>query len=499
MNSIRKSVLLLLLLSFGSFADSYIISAPVLPRRKQIAWLNKMTENFCSTAPGKLSHEMLESANDLIYAWAHMESKECALKVESLVKRVVDERRAGNLEATMTLIDYNLLLEGWARSKAGTAAAERCEQIMSEMQEHPDIVPDLDSFKTVLMAWRVSSDPKAAPRAQKFLEYMMKLYASGQNPFAMPDADCFDIVLQLWARSASDDAPQQTENLVIAMERLYLATQKEQIRPKTTSFNAVLAAWAKSQNPDSGKHVMEILRFMETHAQLGDTSIEPDMVSYSTCIAALTRHQESPEKAENLLKHVEEAAKDGNSRLVPDTILYNSVMSCWAHSTIPGAYRKARSILDRQMNFHKDLAPGAKSKPDVYGFTSVLASCAMEPKEKYKAFQVALATFQQLRHSEEYGAPNHVTYGTMLKCCARLLCPTNPVRRKWVQTIMNQCIDDGLVGDMVMSRFREAATPDLYREIMNNVDKKNLPSSWTVNVCEKRECRKKKTRRAAEV
>ena len=73
---------------------------------------------------------MMDSAHDLIYAWAHLDSKECALKVESVVKRVVDERRAGNLEATMPLDDYNLLLEGWVRSKAGTAAAERCEQIL---------------------------------------------------------------------------------------------------------------------------------------------------------------------------------------------------------------------------------------------------------------------------------------------------------------------------------------------------------------------------------
>ena len=46
---------------------------------------------------------------------------------------------------------------------------------------------------------------------------------------------------------------------------------------------------------------------------------------------------------------------------------------------------------------------------------------------------------------------------------------------------------------MVMGRFREAATPDLFREIMEGVDKKNLPESWSVNVDEKRDCRKRKS------
>ncbi|KAI2499019.1 hypothetical protein MHU86_15466 [Fragilaria crotonensis] len=498
----RLTKVMALLFSLTGHASSYITSAPSLPRTKQLAWLNRMTDKFCSTAPGQLSHEMMDSAHELIYAWAHLESKECALKAESLIKRVVEERHAGNLKATMSLGDYNLLLEGWARSKAGSAAAERCEQILLEMQEHSDIVPDLDSFKMVLMAWRVSDSPDAAIRAQRVLEYMIHLYTSGLNTLSCPDSDCFDITLQLWARSGRSDAPKRAELLVIAMERLHHATQQKKLQPKTTSFNAVLAAWSKSKDPDAVKHCLEVLRFMETHAKLGDTAIEPDMVTYSTCISSLARFNGPAEKAESLLRRIEAAAVERDSKLVPDTILYNSVISCWARTTESGAYRKARSVLDRQINQHLEV-DNSKCKPDVYGFTSVLASCAMEPKEKYKAFQVALATFQQLRHSNEYGAPNHVTYGTMMKCCARLISHTNPLRRKWVKFVMTNAIEDGCVGDMVMGRFREAATPDLFREIMEGIDKKNLPEAWTANVDEKRDCRKRKCnakhRRRAEV
>merc|ERR1712232_915378 len=120
----------------------------------------------------------------------------------------------------------------------------------------------------------------------------------------------------------------------------------------------------------------------------------------------------------------------------------------------------------------------------VNGFTSVLASCALEPIEKQKAFHVSLSTFQQLKNSKIYGSPNHVTYGTMLKCCALLLHPTNPLRRKWVKNIMRQCIEDGCVGEMAMSRFREVSTCDLFREFMTGVDKKNLPAAWTACVDE---------------
>jgi hypothetical protein len=249
---------------------------------------------------------------------------------------------------------------------------------------------------------------------------------------------------------------------------------------------------------------------METHAQLGDTSIEPDMISYSTCISGLARLGGSAATAESLLRKVEEGVKSGNEhdsnvKLMPDSILYNTVINCYARRPAPGGYRKARSVLDRQMNHYHDGAgnSGNKCKPDVYGFTSVLASCAMEPREKYKAFQVALATFQQLRHSMEYGAPNQVTYGTMMKCCARLLGPGTPQRRKWTKTVMELCIADGCVGDMVMSRVREAASPDLFREIMDGVPKKQLPADWTRHVDVKMDSSRKKkntqNRRRAEV
>merc|ERR1711920_882705 len=120
-----------------------------------------------------------------------------------------------------------------------------------------------------------------------------------------------------------------------------------------------------------------------------------------------------------------------------------------------------------------------------------------ERKEKQKAFQVGLSTFQQLKNSDEYGCPNHVTYGTMLKCCALLLQPSNPLRQKWTKSLMLQCIEDGCVGEMVMSRFREAASPELFQEVMKGVNKKNLPSSWTSNVNEKRNSRKKRNNIAA--
>jgi hypothetical protein len=133
-------------------------------------------------------------------------------------------------------------------------------------------------------------------------------------------------------------------------------------------------------------------------------------------------------------------------------------------------------------------------KPDVFGYTSVIASCAAETgmwnkDERTTAFYVAMKTYTELKKSDD--KPNHVTYGTMLKACARLLPPGSSVRRKTVRKIFRECCEAGCVGDMAISRLREAA-PEVYKELLQGHSKHALPEEWTCNVNETSGYRKKR-------
>lgn len=450
---------------------------------------------------------MLSQAPKIMNAWSNSRKggKESALAVESLLVRILEERRSGNDEAIATTEDYNCLLEGWAKSKSGVAGAERCEQILMEMEERysslgdATIQPNLQSFKALLMAWKMSGAPYAAVRAQRVLEWMFRLASDGENVDVLPDSDSFDIVLQLWSRSGLPDAPEKTEKLLMAMERLYLATNLERVRPRTTSFNAALSAWCKSTEAGSITRATDILEFMERQeASYG----APDEASYTMVVSALlkSRAPRMAQKAEVFLRNAEQVCEEDES---PDALLYNTVIGCWARSNKSGAYRKARSILDRQISLYENGC--RKCKPDVYGFTSVIASCAMEPgamKERSKAFHVALAAFQQL---SRYDKKSHVTYGTMLKACARLLPDNEYLRNKWTKKIFRQSVKDGLVSDMVISRMQSAVPSPIYLELMDGNQKNKLPLAWTENVVEKKEFKKKpfnkngKKKRKAEV
>merc|ERR1711935_759955 len=108
--------------------------------------------------------------------------------------------------------------------------------------------------------------------------------------------------------------------------------------------------------------------------------------------------------------------------------------------------------------------------------------------EKEKAFLVAMSTFLTLEKSPSFGDPNHVTYGTMLKACARLLPHDSPERAKWTKHYFRNAKSAGMVGSMVLGRLKEACTtPQQYDRLMSGHSEDSVPEEWTRNVHERRQ------------
>jgi hypothetical protein len=495
-----------------------------------------------------LTPQQLAVSHELMYAWSHAaatsrshsrskqqqpnhpsaattttttttSSTECvaAVQVELLLKRVIDERLAGNLGAELDTNDYNCLLEGWARSGLGEAAALRTEQILEVMQQQGP-TPDLSSFKACLMAWRQANVPYAALRAQRILDWMIRLHHQDENAQALPDADCFDIVLQLTSRSGHEQAPQQTERVLMSMHQLYRRTGLDKVKPRHSSFNAVLSAWSKSiWSAETLIHVTKLLSVMELAAE-SDPLVGPDAVSYNIVMSTLAKQPNvilAAAQADALLRHIvtlyhQQSERHSNPSpqqqrtsfrppsFVPEPLLFNIAIGLWAKSGITGSYRKARSILEKQLALARE--PGsAVAMPDIVGWTSVLSCCAAEPghaEERDRALQAAIATYRQLKSLEcSTVSANYVTYGTMLKACAKLHPIKSPLRQKWASLVFADAIAAGCVGDMVVSKLREAVPHEVYRELMQGHSRHKLPAAWTMNVCEQSEFRYKQAKR----
>ena len=74
----------------------------------------------------------------------------------------------------------------------------------------------------------------------------------------------------------------------------------------------------------------------------------------------------------------------------------------------------------------------------------------------------------------KYTCPTDVTYGVMLKVCARLL-PNESKREKHMVEIFCQCKDNGLVSKLVVTWFQNGVSEELFQELMENNSKNRIP------------------------
>lgn len=474
-----------------------------LPGHTHRAWLKQESFDLCEQPTGDLTKEMCTKAPQLLSAWAqnpyipHTEQqymhtqdvfphhgKECAIECERILKRLVDERTAGNTNAIATTAVYNSLIDIWSRS-GDAAGAQRAEEILVSMQDayiagDMEVQPNLESFKMIINAWsKASKDERDAPfRAQAVLDWMIQLYENRTNDLAQPDQECFDILLHTWAMSG---APEEAENLMRLLDVSYREGNIN-IRPTCLSFNHLLTAWANSEEPEGAQRAEDLLHHMRHLSVIdGNEDMKPNRDSYMTVISAWTRRGtlESAKSADSILKlAINEVGKNRDEYI--DAIMFNLVSDAYAKTSYRKAHLKSRAVLDQQRALYEN--GHDRCKPDVYSFSSVLGSCASlggSKIERRSAFEVARRTFEDMCTLGVI--PNHVTYGTMLKACARLL-PTGKERVKYVREYFKMACKSGCVGNMVMRRFEEAASSDQYRGLMKGVTRDSLPAEWIASV-----------------
>jgi len=436
----------------------------------------------------------------LMSAWAtapeklRKTGKERAIAVEGLLKRMIDERRAGNRDAIVRTEDYNAVMKSWAMSGEKSAAAIRVEQILMNMQDmyasgDENVQPNLESFQTAIEAWtRATDEPNALARAQQILNWMTKIYLSSANDLAMPHTSCFHPILKCWATSGKLEAPIVSEHLLMWMQHLQMKEGVHSAGPDTTCFNIVMSNWLKSRDLTAEKRIRQIYEYMDKCNRLGATDMKPDASTYNIVISSIAPAVKKyydmggARRADKILARLESGYFAGDEELKPDTITYNQVIDYWAKTqSVRGHFLKAREVLDRQIEMYES---GVRTcRPDVTGYTSVIAACASTPGsklDKRRSFDLAHATFME-SCKMKYTQPNSITYGLMFKAVSRLL-PKKEERHRYVRTLFGLCCDDGLLGEMAFNRMKDAVTKDLLYELTNGRSYAEFPDEWKCNV-----------------
>ena len=214
---------------------------------------------------------------------------------------------------------------------------------------------------------------------------------------------------------------------------------------------------------------------------------KPNRITYNTVIKALRNGtSEDAEYAKSILTQLETLGQK-DSQLLPDSYSYTSVISAYGRSNAEDKAQKALEILERmaQASANGNMA----ATPTTHSYNAALNACAFvhgDDQMKAEAFEIAMKVYDVLKKN---GEPDHTSYGTLLRACASLLKESDAQREKLVEEIFEQACDSGSVGRLVITQMKFASTPDQHlkltgRDIVERINKQDLPKSWTRNVRE---------------
>ena len=370
---------------------------------------------------------------------------------------------------------------------------------------------------------------------------MLDVYREGSVD-VRPDDVTYNSVIHNVANSNVPDSPHRARRLLEQMKKSY-ESGIIGVEPNIITYNSVLDAFAKSGRAESAKMAEELLFNIEESSDRGVSDIEPDLYSYNIVINAWGSRGVAT-KAVHILDHLTSRSIEGRTSLTADVTTYNSVLHAWSQSSDrnaaikalglleimlklaegradlnvqPNAYsfstcinafskskfpRKARQTRDLLRRMKRLSDDGQKNmRPNIYVYTAVLNACAYtfgRREEKEEALSIGLETFEELRQSGV--GVNHVAYGSFIRLCRTLMQEKDSRRNHFITRAFRQCCSDGQVGDYVLRQLRPIS--DVYvSSLKAYIDRdgkvvKELPASWTCNVCEnRRRSNRKQTRR----
>lgn len=381
-------------------------------------YLKRTSNHALSSTHGSLTKGKWHELVSIIKAWSKFAKidSDAPLFMELLLKRLLDERRAGNKEAHATIEVYNLLLDAWAceaifrstNSTTATIPSQRAREILVLLQETYEetttqqsttednlpLQPNQESFSIVFHVVNKIEGPTIARRVLAWMEH---LYQKGKNVHAQPKYKHYVMLLDAYANNREGVL---AEGFIRHMRSLQI------VQPDTYCFNLAIRAWLKAKKGrESAEHAQLLLEEMP----------EKDIVSYSSVIAAWGQsgmRSHAVDRAEELLQDIYDSFT-----LEPNTVVLNTVMSTWVKSRNPQAVQRTQELLQQMEN------SSSKYPPDLISYNTHIHALTLHVARHPEYAQRANDLLLQLERDYQQGKisfrPNLFTYNLVIDAWSR--------------------------------------------------------------------------------
>ena len=235
--------------------------------QERLRWLRQATDEILGKEVGSLNKGKWHELVSMMKGWSKFAKidAESPVLIERLIKRLHDERLAGNEEAMANIRMYNALLDSWCcvalfatnfqknrrnndnsvLESTRIAASQRAREILVLLQENYErtkadnnpyaIRPDEESFGLVFDVVLKIEGVAAARRLLAWMEYVSK---SGKNDLAKPSRKFYMRLLNSYANSRDENAGLLAEAILRHMVKIGEM-------PDTVCYNIAIKAWTK--------------------------------------------------------------------------------------------------------------------------------------------------------------------------------------------------------------------------------------------------------------
>ncbi|KAI2508357.1 endonuclease [Fragilaria crotonensis] len=203
--------------------------------------------------------------------------------------------------------------------------------------------------------------------------------------------DAFDKAIDM----ILDDMYRSTDRGMQAKARQFEAELQE-THAQTFWMTRIVNAWARSQDSRAVQHAERVVAIMTNLYNAGYDCCKPNTVTYNSLLNCLahSKNPNAPERAEELLNHMWDLVQTRqNSFVRPSTISYSSVLQAWSRSIdYQNKGPRADLILkDQWRRFHQG---NDKCRPDGRTYNHVVAAWAHS--KQTNAYESADALVQEM-------------------------------------------------------------------------------------------------------
>jgi pentatricopeptide repeat protein len=305
----------------------------------------------------------------------------------------------------------------------GLLKAEKIFHSIHELQRlgHLDSGPDTAAYNVILKCYLYCGRAKVLPdkfdstaeSANSLLLEMKNLQASKESNVS-PTFASYSIVIQSWL-NRSDGVPRAIELLDEAWQKR--STGDPLMKPDHISVSSIITAFCQANQPRVAQKFL--LSICEVRRRDPSNMIEPKIANFGIIFAALNRSKDPgvAHVAQNLVDQVDALYKLNVLRQGPDHQVYESLISIWANSSLPGAAKKAYAIYT---DMRRRASEGDESmKPDIKTCHQVLFALSGKHPEPALAETMVRQMYDEYKNNLSTVRPDNRTFNYALTAWSR--------------------------------------------------------------------------------